>query len=98
MSLTGKLSLQFAMVGTWLNPFKYQYLALSNLNLAIGISVGAGGVLPTFGTNIRLYSSLRCNLYIQIFPTLLQSVHGILVSSTEQILICISSVAYNLAR
>ena len=49
VSLTGKLSLQFAMAGTWRNPFKFKYLALANLNLGIGISVGAGGVLPTFG-------------------------------------------------
>ena len=47
-SLNGKLSLEFAMAGTWRNPFKFEYLALANLNLAIGISVGAGGVLPTF--------------------------------------------------
>ncbi|XP_065070683.1 uncharacterized protein LOC135695499 [Rhopilema esculentum] len=47
-SLNGKLSLEFAMAGTWRNPFKFEYLALANLNLAIGISVGGGGVLPTF--------------------------------------------------
>eukprot|EP00794_Sanderia_malayensis_P016803 gene16803-18499_t len=46
VSLTGKLSLEFNMMGMWTQPFGFEYLAFGNLHLAIGISVGVP--LPSF--------------------------------------------------
>ena len=58
--MTGKLSLEFDMMGMWTQPFGFEYLAFGNLHLGIGISVGVP--IPSFGELLRL---LKKYLYVK---------------------------------
>ncbi len=56
--MTGKLNLEFNMMGMWTRPFGFEYLAFGNLHLAIGIAVGVP--IPSFGNKISI---LKYNNY-----------------------------------